>query len=342
MPCRHLQLVLACGMFCGAVGCKTPSTWFSQSPGGSTSPVVTYNGVQGSSATVGTAGPQKGTSAWDSVTSLLGTGPKLDADIYIRAAHFAAQSGNYKEAEAKYQQALKVEPKNVDAHLGLARLHDQQGNSQQAVATYQKAVNLHPKNASVYNDFGLCYSRRREFGPAQQMLQKAVEIEPGRANYRVNLATVLVDVGRPADAYQHLIAVQPEGVARYNLACLLDERGHQDQAADQLRMALGKDPTLAPARELLTQLEGSPPQNMQMVNATIPSKRPNQRMQMDPRDLQPPEINYGPAASPAGSAQSRDPAPQPKYPTRRTSYEDKIEDDKALPTTGTTVHLSDD
>ena len=351
MPSRHLQFVLACGMFCGLLGCKTPNTWFSQSPGGSTAPVVQYNGIQDSSATVSSSS-QQGSSAWDSVSSFFGMGPKLDADIYIRAAHFAAQSGNYKEAESKYQQALKVEPKNADAYLGLARLYDQQGHSQQALATYQKAVKLHPRNASVYNDFGLCYSRRREYGPAQQMLQKAVEIEPTRANYRVNLATVLVDMGRPQDACQQLLAVQPEGVARYNLACLLEERGQQGQAADQLRMALGKDPSLAPAHELLAQLESAQPAvnnaapqsqpNMQMVNATMQSRRDNRSMQVDPRDLQPPEINYGPAQAPANRSLPQDDAPEPQFPAQRTSYEDKVEDDKDAPITGTTVHLSDD
>src|SRR6188768_4059773 len=96
--------------------------------------------------------PPEGTlsKAWNSttgaVTSLLGTSPatslnskppKLDADIDIRAAQYASQSGNYEDAEAKYRRALKTEPKNVRAILGLARNFDEMGNSQQAVATYQ-------------------------------------------------------------------------------------------------------------------------------------------------------------------------------------------------------------
>ncbi|MCE9528719.1 MAG: hypothetical protein K8R36_21955, partial [Planctomycetales bacterium] len=134
---RPLQFVLACGVACGIMGCKTPSTWFSRPiAGASTAPDVQYNGMAGYSSTVKpsadtkvvSGAPPQGTlsKAWGSttgaVTSLLGTSaatsldskpPKLDADIDIRAAQYAAQSGNFQDAEAKYKRALKTEPKNV-------------------------------------------------------------------------------------------------------------------------------------------------------------------------------------------------------------------------------------
>lgn len=238
--------------------------------------------------------------------------------------------------------------------LGLARLYDQQGNSQQAVAVYQKAIKVHPKNAKVYNDFGLCYSHRREFAPAQQMLQQAVELEPGKTNYRMNLAVVLVDMGRPADACQQLLAAQPEGVARYNMACLLEERGQRDEAANQLRLALAKDPTLAPARDLLAQLEGAPQQNMQTVSANLPSRRDDARtqpgnapVQVEQQEPQLPATHYGPAAPAQDerplyqNQEDAAPAPQQQHPGRRTSYEDVIEDDTEA-STPATVRISDD
>ncbi|MBC7852631.1 MAG: tetratricopeptide repeat protein [Pirellulaceae bacterium] len=389
---RQLQFVLACGVSCGIMGCKSPMTWLSRpAHGASTAPDVQYNGVTGFSstvkqntgATVVSGAKPEGTmaKAWSSttgaVTSLLGTSPKskdatslsskpgkLDADIYLRAAHFAEQGGNLPDAEAKYQQALKVEPKNVSAIVGLARLYDQQGNSQQAIATYQQAIKLHPKNAVVYNDFGLCYGRRRELAPAQQMLQKAVELEPGKANYRNNLATVLVDMGRPADAYQHLHSVQGEGVAHYNLACLLHSRGQNDQAAGHLQQAIAKDQTLTPARELLAQLEGQPQENMRMASAITPSRerreerrdqrddarargrQGNPQMQLEQSDLQPPTINYGPAAPPAHegiyrSYEDAAPAPQ-QYPARRTSHVAEAAAEKTPGNSPATIRITDD
>jgi len=346
---RPLQIALLCGLSCGMMGCKSPmswspTSWFSRSaPPASTSPEVQYNGMSDGYST--TVKPNAGavvvsgvkpegamTKAWKSTTgavsSAFGTQPKtskdatslsshpgkLDADLYIRAARFAEEGGNFADAEAKYQQALKGEPKNVTAIIGLARLYDKQENSQAAVATYKQAIKLHPTSAMVYNDFGLCYGRRRELGPAHQMLQKAVELEPGKANYRNNLATILVDMGRTQEAYQQLAAVQAEGVAHYNLAFLLHSRGQQGPAIDHLQQALAKDASLTPARELLSQIEGGgsletiAQPNMRMVSNPRPSRGPtghsrqgNQRMQIQQEDLQPPEVNYGPTGNEAGN-----------------------------------------
>lgn len=380
---RTLQFAVACSVATSVLGCKSPGTWFSRpTAGASTVPEVQYNGMAGYSSTVrpsadtkivSGAPPQGALSkAWSSttgaITSALGTSPatslnskpaKLDADIDIRAAQFAAQSGDLADAESKYKRALKTEPKNVKAILGLARTYDEMGNSQQAIATYQQAIKLHPKNAMVYNDLGLCYGRRRELAPAQQMLQKAVEMEPGRANYRNNLAVVLVDMGRTSEAYQQLLAVQPEGVAHYNLACLLESRGQMDQAIGELQLALTKDPTLTPARDLLVQLNGSmSQQTMQMASATVPTRQDrgdarardrqgNPQMQREPSDLQPPSINYGPSEPPAnpGSAyedQDPAPAPQTQYPGRRTSYEAEAPAEKPAESTPATVRITDE
>jgi Flp pilus assembly protein TadD len=378
---RSLQFVLVCGASCGLLGCKSPMTWFSPSPhAASTAPDVRYNGVSGSSATVkqnagaalGSTPKPEGTmaKAWNSttgaVTSLLGTSSKskdatslstkpgkLDADIYLRAAAFAEQSGDLAEAETKYQQALKTAPKNVNAIVGLARLYDQQGNSHQAIATYQQAIKLHPKNAMVYNDLGLCYGRRRELAQSQQMLQKAVELEPGKAAYRMNLAVVLVDMGQPAIAYQNLLAVQAEGVAHYNLACLLESCGQVDQAVDHLHQALAKDPALTPARELLAQLTGGLQPPLQMASATLTgrerrnahSRQGNQRMQLDPADLQAPNVNYGPAVPPIGEGAFQPDgtsAPQQQVRIRRTSLQNVADDENAQDSTPTTVRITDD
>jgi Tfp pilus assembly protein PilF len=393
---RPLQIALACGLSCGIMGCKSPmspTNWFARSPAQSTAPDVQYNGMaEGYSATVKSnantavvsgAKPEGAmTKAWNSTTgavaSVFGTAPKpskdatalnnkpgkLDADIYIRAAGFAEQSGNFAEAEGKYQQALKVEPRNVIAILGLARLYDKQENSQAAVATYQQAIKLHPKAATVYNDFGLCYGRRREFAPAQQMLQKAVELEPGKANYRNNLAAVLVDMGRPQEALQQLLAVQEEGVAHYNMAYLLSSRGQQGPAIAHLQQAIAKDPTLTPARELLAQLDGSgtaetlahpgesPRPHVQMASSTRPS-RPggrilpgNQRQQTNQEDLQPPEINYGPVGNEGTyRLQSYDAAPDsrtPTYPHTRTAHVAEIAPEIEADPSPTTIRITDD
>lgn len=86
---RQLQFVLACGVSCGILGCKSPSTWFNRPATlASTAPEVQYNGMSGGSATVkqnagteivsGAQPPGTMAKAWNSTTagftSLFGTG----------------------------------------------------------------------------------------------------------------------------------------------------------------------------------------------------------------------------------------------------------------------------
>src|SRR5438132_5442322 len=49
-------------------------------------------------------------------------------------------------ARKGYEQALRIEPNNAAALLGLARLYFDMGDHDHAVATYQKAVKHDPKN----------------------------------------------------------------------------------------------------------------------------------------------------------------------------------------------------
>lgn len=398
---RKFQLALAFGVSCGMLGCKAPLGLFSGAGSAhSTTPDVQYNGMSqefsatvrqnAATTTVSSAKPAPGavTKAWKSTSGAvssafatpkrppqdatsLNTKPgKLDADIYLQAAGCYEQGGKFKDAESQYQQALKVEPANLKALIGLARLYDRQENSQQAIATYQKAIKLHPKRAIVYNDLGLCYGRRRELAPAQQILQKAVELEPSKANYRNNLATVLVDMGRIGEAHQQLLAVQGEGVAHYNLAFLLNSRGQRDLAIDHLQQAIAKDPTLIPAIELLSQLEGSSRPNMQMASAPSPKRdfvpaprsqapqavaphtaRPaSPPRQSKPADLQPPEVSVGPSLPVSSGdetyrisdeANAR-PQTQEAGLYRRTSHIEEVPVDRAASTSSSTLTITDD
>src|SRR6185503_7782530 len=131
---RPLQLAFVCGLSCAMVGCKSgssfsPMSWFSRSSAGqSTAPEVQYNGMsEGYSTTVkpnagavivsGAKPDNAVTKAWKSttgaVTSVMGTSTtkpkdntslskspgKIDADLYIRAARFAEDGGNFADAE---------------------------------------------------------------------------------------------------------------------------------------------------------------------------------------------------------------------------------------------------
>jgi Flp pilus assembly protein TadD len=155
-------------------------------------------------------------------------------------------------------------------------LYDRQGESSKAVETYRRALKAHPNSALVYNDLGLCYARQESHDQAAQYLTKAVDLDPDNARYRNNLATVLVAAGDTNGAVRQLAAANSEAVAHYNVACLLQMQGRPDEAVQHLHLSLERNPNLAEARQLLTQMGGTPRASEGRVAAqTVSSSAPS-------------------------------------------------------------------
>lgn len=194
----------------------------------------------------------------DDPTSLASKTGKVGAGAFVAAGRLLENQNKLAEAQQKYEQALKAEPNDLTAMISLARLHDRQGNGAEAVETYQRTIKVHPKTALVHNDLGLCYARQQQWAKATECLNSAIALQPANPKYRNNLATVMVEMGRPDDALKQLTAVNPPAVAHYNLAYLLQQKGQNELAIAHLQRAVATDNTLGPAQEMLAALTGGP------------------------------------------------------------------------------------
>ena len=138
--------------------------------------------------------------------------------------------------------------------MASARFYDRTGQPEQAIALYQRARSLAPQNGVVCNDLGLCQARRRDFPQALSALEQAVALDPQNPRYRNNLATVLVEVGRPDDAVTALRPMYPAAMAYHNVGYLLHSRRQFDAAERYFAEAARQDPGLAPAQIMLAQV----------------------------------------------------------------------------------------
>lgn len=175
-------------------------------------------------------------------------------ELHVAMAQMSHRNGQIDQARQLYQKALSMDPKNLDALLGAARLEDREGRLDVAQMLYQRAAKAHPQSATAQNDLALCYARRGDLPTAARILDEAIRIEPRKALYRNNAAKVLVEMNQVKPAMGHLAAVHTPGVANYNMAVLLNERGRGAEAVPFLAQALSLDPTIQPAREMLAQL----------------------------------------------------------------------------------------
>lgn len=210
---------------------------------------------------------------------------KIGPEVYTGAARLLENQGKFAEAETRYREALRAEPKDLNALVGLARLHDRQGQSEQAIELYQKAAQAHPTNALIYNDLGLCHRRRQELDKSLAAFRKAVDLQSDNAKYRNNLAGVLVEGGRVDEAFKELAAVSPPAVAHYNLAHLLEQKSQRPAAITHLQKAVALDANLLPARDLLNQFTGVATAGA-MTNASAPRNDPGNTPTVHPASNQ--------------------------------------------------------
>ncbi len=174
--------------------------------------------------------------------------PKTDGgSVFVGLAKLQESQGNVAAAAEAYERALQADSSSLEALMGYARLQDRQGNFPRATQLYQTAVRLHPNDAPALNDLGLCLSRQGKKVEAQAALAQAVNLKSDRTLYRNNLAKLLVDVGQPQLALDHLLAVHAPPVAHYNLGYLLQQKNEIGLARQAFARALELDPNLADA-----------------------------------------------------------------------------------------------
>jgi tetratricopeptide (TPR) repeat protein len=173
----------------------------------------------------------------------------------------------YDQARKAYQQALQVEPANLQALTALARLYANRGEHDRAVATYQKAVAAHPKQVELHYELGMCCARKKEWNSAVQSLQKAVALDPENRACNRSLGLCLARAGRIDESFAVLAEVDGEAGAHYTVARMLHHMNQDIPCKEHLLMALQLRPDLAPAKQLLDSLE---------ANSTASGARPIQ------------------------------------------------------------------
>lgn len=213
----------------------------------------------------------------DDPTRLSSKPEKVGPEVFVQMARISEHRGQFDAAVEQYRQALQSDPHHLTALVSLGRLYDRGARLDDAIDVYRRAIAAHPTHGLPHNDLGLCYARKGQVDQALIELNEAVRLEPKSKLYRNNVATVLVELGRPAEAFDHLLAAHPPAAAHFNLGFLLRQKDDLNSARAQFARALELDPTFAPARQILAELgpPSAPPANpatlapIEMPNAPV-------------------------------------------------------------------------
>jgi tetratricopeptide (TPR) repeat protein len=160
---------------------------------------------------------------------------------------------NPEKALGYFEKAVKVDPKDLVAAVNLCELYNRLGNWAMAASACAAATKADPRSANAFYGMGFAYYQMKDLPKARQGFETALGFDPKLATAHYNLGFLDYEAGNLDAAVKHFEAAlsakagdYPE--ARYNLAVVLGDMGRWEDAADQYRQLLAKDPNNADAK----------------------------------------------------------------------------------------------
>ena len=115
--------------------------------------------------------------------------PPQALTMYEQAVAVMA-SGDYLDAELRFQEFLLRYPNFPGAHVNLAIIHSQNCNDEAAQAEIDAALALNPNHAAALNQQGMLFRRNGKFIEAEAAYLKAVTASPDYALAHYNLGVL--------------------------------------------------------------------------------------------------------------------------------------------------------
>ena len=160
-----------------------------------------------------------------------------DVDAMYWLAMIASRFGRLDAAAQLLADASKLRPNSaiILTALGTALLNSNQ--LQSAKDAFERAIKLAPRDFDAHHNLAVVFERFGRLPDAADSFSAAVNISPNNAFAHLNLATILRDVGRLDDAIRHFeraIALDPNlGHAHMGLAWVLLLRGNFKRGWDE-------------------------------------------------------------------------------------------------------------
>ena len=169
----------------------------------------------------------------------------------LESGYGLQRSGRLDEAEARYREALRQDPKNIHALNLLGVICINTGRAGEAAELIAAAVEQNPGDAEALANLGLARKDLKQFAGARESLQRAIRLNPGNPVTHNNLGNVqaaLGDYKAAVATYRTALRLDPDYVeCLSNLSAALKEVKQFDGALAAADRAIELRPDFAEA-----------------------------------------------------------------------------------------------
>lgn len=122
----------------------------------------------------------------------------VSAATLVREGSEVLQRGDFDKAKLLFQKALRLEPRNMEAHTYLGVIADRRGALAEAERNFQSAVANAPDSPVARNNYGAILMRLGRAQEAARQFERSLTLKPDQPAALLNLATIRFNAGTPA------------------------------------------------------------------------------------------------------------------------------------------------
>jgi Flp pilus assembly protein TadD len=163
--------------------------------------------------------------------------------------------GDFAAAATCWRRILMQIPRHAETRVSLGACLLATGAADEARRQFNEGLKATSNPVEIRRQTGLAFARAGRWADATAEYRSALALEPGHVQLRLMLAEALMHQGKAADGLREMEdaarARPTDPEIKFRLGALRLEQGRLDEAVDLLSEAVGLDPAIEPARDLL-------------------------------------------------------------------------------------------